>query len=256
METNKQAIYELPLNEHVRVCLRLERLFNQVRHHLIHETAWDAQAALFGILDILDVVDRPDLKGKITNALHLYATSLAKHRYSPDVDKTKLEAVLTQLDKLIDILHHSHGKLGQSLRDNDFLQSIRQHVMPGGICEYSVPGFSLWLQQYSAERQDDLIKWFSEFEAMREVTDTILRLTRESSKAEERVAIDGFYQETLSSNVLYQMIRITVPEKEHAYPEISVGKHRLSIHFFNLDVNNRPKQIDRDLVFKLTLCRI
>jgi cell division protein ZapD len=256
MSTNKLVIYELPLNEHIRVCLRLERLFHQVRHHLTQSAIWDAQAALFAILDIIDVVDRPDLKGKITNALHMYATALAKHSSSPNVDKAKLEMVLSQLDKLIDILHHAHGKLGQSLRGNEFLQSVRQYIIPGGICEFSVPAFSLWLQQTAEERQADLIGWFSEFEMLREVVGTLMQLTRDSSTPMKKIATNGFYQETLASEILYQMIRVAIPEEENAYPEISVGRHRLSSYFFKLDVKGKSQQIDYDLTFELTACRV
>jgi cell division protein ZapD len=59
------VIYEQPVNEHVRVCLRLEQLFNQTLHWMRGTSAWDSRAAISALLEILNVLDRPDLKAKL-----------------------------------------------------------------------------------------------------------------------------------------------------------------------------------------------
>lgn len=253
MELNQLLVYELPLNESSRVCVRLERLFRQIEHHLSQSTVWDAQFALFGILDVLEIMARPGLVGLFIKSLQHYATSLSRLLHSQDVDKEKLETVLSQVDNLIDILHHSRGKLGQDLRQNEFIQLVRQYVIPGGICEFSVPAFSLWLQQPAEVKKENLLSWFGEFETLYAVVATLLKMARGSSSPQEKIAINGFYQESLVSNLVYQIIQVSIPQEFSAYPEISVGRHRLSIYFSKLNPNGSMSQIEADIQFKLAL---
>ena len=44
-------IYEQPLNKQVRLCLRLEYLFDQANHYLGKDSVWDSHQLLKLILD-------------------------------------------------------------------------------------------------------------------------------------------------------------------------------------------------------------
>ncbi len=82
-------IYEQPVNEHMRVCLRLEHLFEQAMHWLHGTHSWDSRAALAVILEIINVLDRPDLKTKLVKELSRYITVLARFAETPHIDRSK-----------------------------------------------------------------------------------------------------------------------------------------------------------------------
>ena len=49
-------IYEQPLNEHMRVCLRLEHLFTQLHYGLDGAHALDSRSALAALVEILNLL--------------------------------------------------------------------------------------------------------------------------------------------------------------------------------------------------------
>lgn len=252
-------IYEQPLNEHIRVCLRLEHLFDQVLINIDNVNEWSSRIAILAILETVNVIDRPDLKTKLTKALTQHATTLSQLEILPQVDSSKLRSVLSELDRLIDQLYATQGKLGQQLRTNEFLNGIRQHLYnPGGAVNFSNPSLQLWLQRPAVNRIEDLNTWFKEFDSIRDVVNLLLRLTRESSVPIEKYADKGFYQQALDPNVLCEMVRVAIPVEANLYPEISVGRHRLSVRFLepNCHELGRSKQIDSNIKFKLTCCAL
>lgn len=257
--TDDIIIYEQPLNEHIRVCLRLEHLFNQVLINIDNSNPCASRTAILALLETVNVIDRPDLKTKLTKSLTQHATTLSQLEILPQVDGSKLRSVLTELDRLIDQLYATQGKIGQHLRTNEFLNSIRQHLYnPGGAVNFSNPALQLWLQHPAVNRIEDLKKWFKEFDLIRDVVSLLLRLTRESSVPTEKYADKGFYQQALDPNLSCEMVRVMLPTMANLYPEISVGRHRLSVRFLepNCHEQGRSKQADSNIKFKLTCCAV
>lgn len=251
--------YEQPLNEHIRVCLRLEHLFQQILNNINEPTEANSRTAILALLETLNVIDRPDLKTKLTKALTQHAATLTQLEVLPQVDNSKLKSILTELDRHIDQLYTTQGKIGQTLRNNEFLNSIRQHLYnPGGATNFSNPAFQLWLQQPANRRIEDLNIWFQEFNQLREVVELLLRLTRQSSTPIEKYAEKGFYQQALDSNASCELVRVSLPVSLNLYPEISVGRHRLSIRFLEPKCHEqgRSRQCDYDVKFKLVCCAI
>jgi cell division protein ZapD len=250
--------YEQPLNELMRFCLRLEYLFAQAQYHLSENTIWDVRAALGAIIDILNVIDRPDIKSKITNALQLHCSTLIKLEQSPGIDSEKLGEVLQQLNESQEVLLGIHGKLGQNLRDNEFLTAIRQRLInPAGTCDFAIPAYHLWLQQPVETQRKELLDWYYTFDQLQGIINLLLQLTRDSAVSKGKVAIKGFYQEALSPNIPYQIIRINLPLKNNIYPNISFGKHLVSIYMFSFNGSGyRAAQFSGDISFDLTLCRL
>jgi cell division protein ZapD len=250
-------VYEQPLNEHIRVCLRLEHLFDQVLINIDSTSEWASRTAILSILETVNVIDRPDLKTKLTKALTQHASTLSQLEILPQVDSSKLRSVLGELDRLIDQLYATQGKIGQVLRTNEFLNNVRQHLYnPGGAVNFSNPALQLWLHSPSVNRIEDLQTWFKEFDQIRDVVGLLLRLTRESSVPIEKYADNGFYQQALDPNVSCELVRVAVPIQAKLYPEISVGRHRLSVRFLepNCHEQGRSKQANSNIKFKLTCC--
>lgn len=253
----KTITYEQPLNEHIRVALRLEYLFKKAEHYLEKESTWDLHNAVVAIIDILNAIDRPDLKSKLTYALRSHAMALVHLAEIPGVDQDKLRKIMDKLGQFIDLLTSTQGKLGQELRDNEFLTTVRQRLaIAGGTTDFAIPAYHLWLQQPTEVKQKNVQGWFCHFKQLQDIIKLLLQLTRDSAKPKTKIADKGFYQEALAAEIAYQMFRVELPLELNMFPEISVGRYRLSIHFFHLNIEGRAQQVTDDVEFALTCCRI
>lgn len=250
-------IFEQPLNEYVRVCLRLEQLLQKIKEHIHCETPWDCRIALETLLEMVNVIDRTDIKNKLTKTMRDQMRALSLLEQKPEVDREKLRSILDELNALIIRLCSTQDKMGQSLRINNFLNAIRQHLMlPGGVCDFNNPAYCLWLKRPREQRCIDLLNWFKEFEDLQAIIGLLLQLTRASANPQSVMAYQGFYQQSLDPSLSCQLIQIIVPVRAQVYPEVSVGKHRLSVRFINLDINTRPTQTIEVTPFDLKICVI
>ena len=151
--------------------------------------------------------------------------------------------------------HSTEGRLGQKLRDNEFINNFRQYyLLPKGFCGFDAPAITLWLQQSLTERKSHLMDWFKTLENTFLAINLLLKLLRQSSESISCIAQNGFYQEMLNSQQPCQLLRVTISKKLNVYPEISVGRHGLCIRFFLLAINIRGTQIQQDIPFNLTTC--
>ena len=204
--------YEQPLNERIRTFLRLEFLFRQAGHSLQHQSPWDTRASLIHLIEILNVFGRTDLKTEVIKELERITAILSRLEANPDVDGSKLNAVMDKIDLLVDRLHNFQGQVGQELKDNEFLTAIKQRSsIPGGTCDFDLPVYHFWLQHTAEERSAQLRRWLSAFDTFRSAIDLVLTLVRESASSAHETASAGFYQQSLDSATPYQLIRVSVP---------------------------------------------
>ncbi len=248
-------IFEQPLSEHARLCLRLEYLFTHLDYYF--RITRDDHQTIKTLLEILQTIDRPDLKNKFLQNLIQYQHNLSSLEKIAGIDKKKLEDTLKQLDVLINELHSNQKKIGQELRENEFLNSIQQRIYtPAGTCGFNIPAYQLWLQLDSNERNDQLGSWLDQLSLTKNVVELSLKLIRESNLFKNNIAHRGFYQCNLDPNVTYQIIRIALEPMEKLFPEISVGRYRLAIHFFILDINGGDQQSADSIEFKISCCKV
>jgi len=252
----KKIIYEQPLNERIRTFLRLEFLFTRVEHALQSNTELNNRNAIDGLLNIVSVFERSDLKQEIIKELERLVSTLSALENTPGVDKQALDHLLNELDQILDSLHLSKSAIGQSLRENDFLYSIRQRAsIPGGSCDFDLPAYHFWLQHTPDEaRQQQLSAWLAQFSSMRAAIEISLKLIRSSTGFHEVSATTGFFQQNLDSSQSNQLIRVQVKNNVSYYPEISGGKHRFTVRMMEFDINQRAKQIGEDVNFSLSIC--
>lgn len=254
-EASSAVTYELPLNETIRVCLRLEHLFTLINQTLSGDSDWECRYAMSCMLEALNVIDRPDLKSKLVQALSQHAAALTQLEQKPNVDRSKLREILTEMDQLIDGLYKSQDKMVYELRNNAFLSSIRQHMFnPGGAAPFSTPPYFRWLKLPANQRKEQLAKWFAEFDQIKAVVNLLLQLARGSTHPQSLIAMQGFYQQALDPKLPYLLVRVTTPLDKLVYPEISVGKHRLSVRFWELKVQDKSTQTTEDIAFEMTCC--
>lgn len=249
------VIYEQPLNELTRACLRLEQLFLQIDHQLADTSILGTRNLIAAVINVLQLLDRPDLKAKLAKELSHHMTSLTRLENTPEIDNEKLRQLLHQLNNLVRSFIDSSGKIGQSLREIELLNNLRLHLAnPGGGCSFDIPVYHFWLQQPNEERLAMVQSWLAEFDNIRLATQLILQLTREGNKAQQKTATQGFYQELLDPQLNLRLIRVAVSPEIAAYPEISIGRHFVSIRFYTPHIHERPTQYMHNLQFWLTYC--
>lgn len=247
--------YEQPLNEIIRVCLRLEQLFEQVDHQLPDMSELGTRNLISYIINILHLLDRPDLKAKLAKELTHHLSNLKRHREHPDADIEKLNELITQLEDISRTLIDSSGKIGYRLRDIELMNTLRLHMAsPGGGCSFDVPIFYYWLEQPEEQRNATIKEWLSDFDQIRTATSLVLYLVRKSAKSETKTAVHGFHQELLDPQLNLRMLRISIDRDLKTFPETSVGRHFLSVRFFVPDINKRPVQYNENLDFVLDYC--
>lgn len=251
-------IYEQPLNERIRTFLRLEFLFSHIDRAIQGGSELAHRDAIGGLIKVLAVFERSDLKLEIIKELERLIAYLNGLENTPGVDKTALNQLLNELDQVLDSLHLNKSGIGQALRDNDFLYAIRQRSsIPGGTCEFDLPAYHFWLEHFDiAQQQQQLSLWLDEFASVRTAIDTTLRLIRSSTGFVDQQAFSGFYQHSLDSSQPTQLIRVRVTSNEDYFPEISGGKHRFTVRFMQFDINNRSQQITDNVNFQLSCCVI
>lgn len=248
-------IYEQPLNEVIRVCLRLEHLFHQIDHQLSDTSIFGTKNVIGLIINVLHILDRPDLKAKLAKELNQLMTNLLRYGNLPEADKEKISTLTQQLEEMSRTLIDSSGKIGYRLRDIELLNLLRMHLAsPGGGCSFDVPLYHYWLQQPTEVRQETIKDWLNDFAQIRKATTLVLELVRNNARMDEKVAVHGFYQELLDPQSNLRMIRIGINHEIPAYPEISIGRHFLSVRFFFPDIIKRPTQYSENLSFWIAYC--
>jgi cell division protein ZapD len=249
---NTTITYEFPLNERIRVFIRLEQLFQQLLHFSAGATANDKRAALSALQDITLIFKRNDIKSEVLKELERHNKIL-----STMLEKQENHAgIILELTDRSKKLHAVRGKIGTNLMQSDLFQSIAQRsAIPGGTCNFDLPEYHYWLEQDEDTRLKNLRLWSEPFDDIRLAIQLILNLIRTSNEPTEEVAPAGFFQITLNKDQSYQILRVSVDKSIACFAEISGGKHRCSVRFMNPSVdNNRPTQSADNIPFSLTCC--
>lgn len=252
------TIYEQPANELLRACLRVEHLFTQLDYHYQNcISIYHVRITIRLLIEILNVLDRPDLKSKLSQEFQRVNAIFDKLESTPAISQEQLEKTRQELNQSVDYLTSIYGKLGQSLRENPFINNIRNHLTAnGGDSPFETPAYHRWLQLPRQEQYQYLTNWIQLLNPIRQSINLLLKIIRNSTQAEQVEAQRGFYHCSLPTYPPIQLVLIEFNDQYLSYPEISVGRHRLNVCFYQLNTEDRPEQLESDFNFKLSLCRI
>lgn len=247
-------VYEYPFNERIRTLLRLEDLYEKFKFFVQQDHPMQHHVALATIFDMLEVAGRADLKSDLLQELERQRQTLLGYRMNPNVQAETLDAILEELDGVSTALVNAQGKTGQNVRDNEWLMSIRgRTIIPGGACEFDLPSYYAWQKRPANLRYNDIMNWFAPLAPLFDALGLVLRLLRDSGGAVKMIAVSGSYQQMLQGKV-YQMLRLTLDEEMGAIPEVSANKYMLWVRFTSQDGDLKPKPLEDDVPFELTLC--
>ena len=248
--------YEYPLNERIRTLLRLEDLFERSRHFIALSDPHDHHMALLTLFEIMEVASRADLKSDLLQEIERQKQVLLSFRNNPDISEDALAGVLKDMEQAATALLAMTGRIGQYLRENDWLMSIKQRTgIPGGACEFDLPSYHYWLHRPAAERTGQLVGWTAPLHPLRDGTAIILRILRESGKPQMHKAPQGTFQQM--GGKAAQMLRVRLGREHACVPEISANKYVLNIRFLAQgSEDNRARTADWDVDFELTFCNL
>ncbi|MDS1139229.1 cell division protein ZapD [Pusillimonas sp. SM2304] len=248
-------LYEYPCNERVRSLLRVEHLFDRLFFFAKGTDVHYHQISVATLFDLLDICDRTDLRGAVLQDLERQRVSLGALRQHPGVDAQTLDAMLAEIQGAAAELG-AQGRIGQELRDNEWLASLRGRVaVPGGSSQVDMPSYFSWQLKPPEIRTRDLHQWITPFLPLYKGLALILRVLRDSGDAAEVVARQGAYQEMLGGKV-FQLLRVWVDTALDIFPEISANKYVIWVRFASQDPELKPQPITRDITFKLARCNV
>lgn len=250
--------YEQPLNERMRLLLRLEFLFRQIIQTAEEQSEWGSRTALQGLCELLSLTSRNELKAELLKELDRHAAFLSRLKEAPGVDPERLSQILSDIQRVARPVHSQTNLAFEAVRRNDFLSAFCQrHAMTGGTSAFDLPALHLWLKQDSAARARHIEGWLKPFRPLQEAVELILRLVRDSAVPQEEVAVRGYFQKTLDVNAPNQLVRVLLLPEAVAFPEISSGRQRISIRFMKQpDPHRRAVQSSEDIPFQLVCCVI
>ena len=248
--------YEYPLVERIRTLLRLEDLFERAAFFLSRTEAPEHHAALVTLFEVIDVTGRADLKSDLLQELERQKLVMFSFRNNPEIDQQVLGGVVHDIEHAHAGLYNLVGKIGQHLRDNEWLMSIKQRTgIPGGAFEFDLPSYHHWLNRETEARLADLRAWLAPLLPIREGAALVLRLLRESGKPARLTAQAGTFQQMLGGRTA-QMVRIRLPRGADCVPEISANRYALNVRFVTAAAELRPRTVERDIDFELTFCNL
>src|SRR4029077_12919826 len=148
------------------------------------------------------VASRADLKSDLIQELERQKHVLAAYRSNPDIAVDVLDRVLGDIEQASQALFAMTGKIGQYLRENEWLMSIKQRTaIPGGACEFDLPSYHYWLHRDGAARASDLAGWINPLLPLRDGSTIVLKLLREGGKPAPLVAHQGTFSQMLGGKV-------------------------------------------------------
>jgi cell division protein ZapD len=249
--------YEHPLNERIRTLLRLEDLFNKIDFFSNKDTAIEHHASLIALFEILEITSRADIKSDLLQELERQKQILEMFRKNPNVSETALNEVLDGIKTTFREMLDLPGKVGEHLRENDWLMTIKQRIgIPGGCCIFDLPSYHYWLNLDPIHRHKAFNEWLAPFQPVRNAFGIVLYLLRKSGRTLRAVANQGIFQLT-GSEYAAHMLRLTMNDDLPCVPEISANKYALNIRFIpSQSPGQKSKTYEGDVSFEITFCNL
>lgn len=249
-----RLLFEHPLDELMRLSLRIECILKRFTDHIHRDCRISERICIASLVNLAHLLDRPDVKSKYAREFSAHMIQLEKIERTHDVDLLGLQETIAHLHDSLQFFSRP-GKIGLNLRDNFFLNTIRQHVLsPGGEADFELPAYAFWLHTARSEKYRDLLQWYEEFLPVIQAITLLLKLTRAKTQKKQLTAFDGAYHEHLNGKHTAKLVQIYLDNQDAAYPVISAGKYRINIRFNEGKNLTAEEQAMRDINFELVLC--
>ena len=251
-----RLIYEHPLNERIRTLLRIENLFGRLKHYSSSTEVMDMRLIVSLLIDLNELLKLFDIQNELIRELERCQSVLRALEGNPGVDKYKLKHILSDLNGCVDTIRNNDYQPGATLDGDELITSVKQKdSLAGGACNFDLPAYHHWLNRPTRAKQQRLREWQEDLSIINKSTDLVLTLIRSNAVSKKVTAEEGFYQQSIESGTPHQLIRIITARELKWFPEISGGKHRITVRFMGQEeTQNRPVQTEDDVEFDLHFC--
>jgi cell division protein ZapD len=248
------VLYEYPFNEGIRTMLRLESLFDRLGQLMPRDPPIDHHFALATVFEIVEVASRADLKSDVLKELERQRAQFLGWRGNPAISEAALDDFVGRIELALAALAEQPGKAGQSLMNNEWLMSLRSRIgIPGGTCEFDLPGYHAWQQHPPERRRADLTRWTACLLPLAQALQLVLCLLRDSGSTQRVVAAGGNFQQTLPPGKVYHLLRLQLAD-DSLVPEITGHRAIVSVRLMRPDGDGRLRPAGGDPSFELTVC--
>ena len=220
---NQTITFQVSTQYLTKLALHIEYLLQTLEqactesHPIIHHYA------LNNILDLLKIIEKPELKGRFLKEFMRIEHSNNKS------DHPLSNNVFARLFVQIQVLSHLPGRFGESIYEDHFLQSVRLSQSPHNIeHELCSPQLSFWLENKSSVRQQQLQAWFTQLKPLADTVAIYLLLLRDRASFKDMELTQGLYQCALPKSN-YQLLMLRMDKQHNLVPTIQVGHHGLIV---------------------------
>ena len=250
-----RLIYEHPLNESIRTLLRIENLFKRLDYYSGSADAIDMHLFISLLISLNELLKWSDVKTELSKELERCQAVLRGLENNPGVDP-KLKRILEEINECVASLRNNTSQPGATLDNDELIASVKQkRSLAGGACHFDLPAYHYWLNLPLRDRQQRLCEWQEDLTIIHKSADLVLDMIRNNARTSKEVAKGGSFQQSVKADTPNKLIRVITKRTLKCFPEVSGGKHRLTVRFLKQpDLKARPTQIKKDVDFDLHFC--
>lgn len=243
---NNTITFQLATHFLSRVALRLEFLFKTINqacdesHEVIH------RFALKNIIEIADVIEKPELKSRFLKELIRIEHVLKKPNLLNNPE------LFDHLSTQIYNLNHVPGRFSHSIHEDEFFKTLRQIHQPNTKeCEFNSPHLVLWFDSDPLLRQQTITQWVNCLSDLEDTVTIYLSLLREATQYIPITASNGFYQHGISPQSVNHLILLKMDKSLGITPKLQLGHHNLTIRLYEMATAHeiRDKSIEMEIAF-------
>jgi cell division protein ZapD len=252
LSDNQVSLYEEPVQEKIRKFIKIEFLLNKIYYFKGKDNKSENYISLLALCELYEILSRSDIKSELIREIETQNTYLQKIKEIPQADSSKLNSVLEKQSQLLKLIYSIEINYLNHLERDILFKTI----LKNSFTQLQPASIDFWLSRDILNRETQIDLWLEPLIFIKRSIDFILEVIRKSGRFEDRVAEKGFFMEKLDPKKNILLVRVTLTSDLYYYPQISVGKQRLTIMFMTKDDRNNLVPHQEDLTFILTTCSL
>jgi cell division protein ZapD len=252
LSDNQVSLYEEPVQEKIRKFIKIEFLLNKIYYFKGKDNKSENYISLLALCELYEILSRSDIKSELIREIETQNTYLQKIKEIPQADSSKLNSVLEKQSQLLKLIYSIEINYLDHLERDILFKTI----LKNSFTQLQPASIDFWLSRDILNRKTQIDLWLEPLIFIKRSIDFILEVIRKSGRFEDRVAEKGFFVEKLDPKKNILLVRVTLTSDLYYYPQISVGKQRLTIMFMTKDDKNNLVPHQEDLTFILTTCSL
>ena len=252
LSDNQVSLYEEPVQEKIRKFIKIEFLLNKIYYFKDKDNKSENYVSLLALCELYEILSRSDIKSELIREIETQNSYFQTIKEIPQADSSKLNSVLEKQSLLLKSIYNIESNYLDYLEHDILFKTILKNC----FTQLQPASIEFWLSRDILIRETQMDLWLEPLVFIKRSIEFILEVIRKSGRFEDRIAEKGFFIEKLDPKKNILLIRVTLTSDLYYYPQISVGKQRLTIMFMTKDDKNNLVPHQEDLNFILTTCSL